>query len=53
MEKHHIVILKMKEYGITPIKMELLPHAHWNFVPWTRQIRAIQIIFAAIISFSQ
>nr|QTT78456.1 NADH dehydrogenase subunit 4 [Andreaea rupestris var. fauriei] len=47
------ILLKMGGYGIIRINMELLPHAHSIFAPWLVIIGAIQIIYAALTSFSQ
>jgi NAD(P)H-quinone oxidoreductase subunit 4 len=47
------ILLKMGGYGIIRINMELLPHAHSIFAPWLIIIGAIQIIYAALTSFSQ
>jgi NAD(P)H-quinone oxidoreductase subunit 4 len=47
------ILLKMGGYGIIRINMELLPHAHSIFAPWIIIIGAIQIVYAALTSFSQ
>nr|YP_009041062.1 NdhD [Tetraphis pellucida]AIB08499.1 NdhD [Tetraphis pellucida] len=47
------ILLKMGGYGIIRINMELLPHAHYIFAPWLVVIGAIQIVYAALTSFSQ
>jgi len=47
------ILLKMGGYGIIRINMELLPHAHSIFAPWLVIIGAIQIVYAALTSFSQ
>nr|YP_009732825.1 NADH-plastoquinone oxidoreductase subunit 4 [Buxbaumia aphylla]QHU77167.1 NADH-plastoquinone oxidoreductase subunit 4 [Buxbaumia aphylla] len=47
------ILLKMGGYGIIRINMELLPHAHSIFAPWIVGIGVIQIVYAALTSFSQ
>ena len=47
------ILLKMGGYGIIRINMELLPHAHSIFAPWIVIIGALQIVYAALTSFSQ
>nr|UPM51683.1 NADH dehydrogenase subunit 4 [Takakia lepidozioides] len=47
------ILLKMGGYGIIRINMELLPHAHSISAPWLVIVGAIQIVYAALISFSQ
>lgn len=47
------ILLKMGGYGLIRINMELLPHAHSIFAPWIVAVGAIQIVYAALISFSQ
>nr|YP_010189048.1 NdhD [Ulota hutchinsiae]QZJ48000.1 NdhD [Ulota hutchinsiae] len=47
------ILLKMGGYGIIRINMELLPHAHSIFAPWIVIIGSIQIVYAALTSFSQ
>nr|YP_010850265.1 NADH dehydrogenase subunit 4 [Lobelia zeylanica]WGH11686.1 NADH dehydrogenase subunit 4 [Lobelia zeylanica] len=47
------ILLKMGAYGLIRINMELLPHAHSIFSPWLMIIGTIQIIYAALTSYSQ
>ena len=47
------ILLKMGGYGFVRINIELLPHAHTYFAPWLIIIGAIQIGYAALVSFGQ
>ena len=47
------ILLKMGGYGFIRINMELLPHAHILFSPWLITLGAIQIVYAALVSFGQ
>jgi NAD(P)H-quinone oxidoreductase subunit 4 len=47
------ILLKMGGYGFIRINMELLPHAHMLFAPWLICLGAIQIVYAALVSFGQ
>lgn len=47
------ILLKMGAYGFIRINMELLSNAHITFAPWLTLLGAIQIIYAALVSFAQ
>lgn len=47
------ILLKMGGYGFIRINMEMLSHAHSVFAPWLVILGAIQIIYAALVSFGQ
>lgn len=47
------ILLKMGAYGFVRINMEMLSHAHTIFAPWLMTLGAIQIIYAALVSFAQ
>lgn len=47
------ILLKMGGYGFIRINMELFPHAHMIFCPWLVNLGAVQIVYAALVSFGQ
>jgi NAD(P)H-quinone oxidoreductase subunit 4 len=47
------ILLKMGGYGFIRINMELLSNAHTIFAPWLVILGAIQIVYAALVSFGQ
>lgn len=47
------ILLKMGGYGFIRVNMELLPHAHALFAPILVVLGAVQIVYAALISFAQ
>lgn len=47
------ILLKMGGYGFVRINMGLLPHAHALFAPILVLLGAVQIVYAALVSFAQ